>query len=162
MLHLLQAFAGPGRTVVSFAPTYSMYPEYARDTHSDWVAGRRRDDFSLDPEHTAGLIEELQPAVVLLASPNNPTGTALPIDLVEHVCAVAPGMVVVDEAYAEVPPVRRAECAPPPGRAAKARGDSDDEQGVRIRRRPRRLPGSGAGCRGRSSHRPIARTICRR
>ena len=101
MLHLLQAFAGPGRTVVSFAPTYSMYPEYARDTHSDWVAGRRRDDFSLDPEHTAGLIEELQPAVVLLASPNNPTGTALPIDLVEHVCAVAPGMVVVDEAYAE-------------------------------------------------------------
>jgi histidinol-phosphate aminotransferase len=101
MLHLLQAFAGPGRTVVSFAPTYSMYPEYARDTHSDWVAGHRRDDFSLDPEHASGLIEKLQPAVVLLASPNNPTGTALPIDLVEHVCAVAPGMVVVDEAYAE-------------------------------------------------------------
>jgi histidinol-phosphate aminotransferase len=101
MLHLLQAFAGPGRTVVSFAPTYSMYPEYARDTHSDWVAGHRRDDFSLDPEHAGRLIEKLQPAVVLLASPNNPTGTALPIDLIEHVCAVAPGMVVVDEAYAE-------------------------------------------------------------
>jgi histidinol-phosphate aminotransferase len=101
MLHVLQAFAGPGRTVVSFAPTYAMYPEYARDTHSDWVAGHRREDFSLDPEHASGLIEELQPAVVLLASPNNPTGTALPIDLVEHVCAVAPGMVVVDEAYAE-------------------------------------------------------------
>ena len=98
---MLQAFAGPGRTVVSFAPTYSMYPEYARDTHSAWVAGRRRDDFSLDPEHAVGLIEELQPAVVLLASPNNPTGTALPIDLVERVCAAAPGMVVVDEAYAE-------------------------------------------------------------
>ena len=36
MLHVLQAFAGPGRTVLSFAPTYSMYPEYARDTHSTW------------------------------------------------------------------------------------------------------------------------------
>ena len=101
MLHVLQAFAGPGRTVVSFAPTYSMYPEYARDTHSHWVAGRRRDDFSLDPAHAIELIEELQPAVVLLASPNNPTGTALPIDLVEHICGAAPGMVVVDEAYAE-------------------------------------------------------------
>src|SRR5204863_591362 len=33
MLQLLQAFGGPGRTAVSFAPTYSMYPAYARDTH---------------------------------------------------------------------------------------------------------------------------------
>ena len=29
---LLQAFGGPGRVALSFAPTYSMYPEYARDT----------------------------------------------------------------------------------------------------------------------------------
>ncbi len=101
MLQLLQAFAGPGRTVVSFAPTYSMYPEYARDTHSEWVVGRRRDDFSLDPAHAIGLIEKLQPAVVLLASPNNPTGTALSIDVIDAICESAPGMVVVDEAYAE-------------------------------------------------------------
>ena len=39
MLQLLQAFGGPGRTAVSFAPTYSMYPEYARDTHTAWVPG---------------------------------------------------------------------------------------------------------------------------
>src|SRR3954469_3517776 len=37
MLQLLQAFGGPGRTALSFAPTYSMYPEYARDTHTEWV-----------------------------------------------------------------------------------------------------------------------------
>ena len=36
MQHVLQAFGGPGRTAVSFAPTYSMYPEYARNTHSGW------------------------------------------------------------------------------------------------------------------------------
>ena len=41
MQQLLQAFGGPGRTALSFAPTYSMYPEYARDTHTAWVAGRR-------------------------------------------------------------------------------------------------------------------------
>ena len=34
MLQLLQAFGGPGRTALSFAPTYSMYPEYARDTNT--------------------------------------------------------------------------------------------------------------------------------
>ncbi len=101
MLHVLSAFGGPGRTALSFAPTYSMYPEYARDTHTRWVTGRRREDFTIDPAHAVAQIGEHQPSVVLLASPNNPTGTALPLCTVEAVCDAAPGVVVVDEAYAE-------------------------------------------------------------
>jgi histidinol-phosphate aminotransferase len=101
MLHVLQAFAGPGRTVLSFAPTYSMYPEYARDTHSRWVVGRRAEDFTIDLSAALEAIEQHQPSVVLLASPNNPTGTALPLSDIETLADVAPGMVVVDEAYAE-------------------------------------------------------------
>ncbi|TGO05840.1 histidinol-phosphate transaminase [Serinibacter arcticus] len=109
MLHLLQAFGGPGRTALSFAPTYSMYPEYARDTNTAWVAGRREEDFSLDPEAAAALLREVRPAVVLLPSPNNPTGTALPLDTVQHLLDVArttgpdgaATVVVIDEAYAE-------------------------------------------------------------
>jgi histidinol-phosphate aminotransferase len=104
MLHLLQAFGGPGRTVLSFAPTYSMYPEYARDTHTAWVAGRREDDFTLDTARAVALVKEVQPSVVLLPSPNNPTGTSLPLDTVVELCAAmrdVPGLVVVDEAYAE-------------------------------------------------------------
>ena len=101
MLHLLQAFAGPGRTVLSFAPTYSMYPEYARDTHSAWVLGRRAEDFTIDVDAARAAIAEHRPSVIFLASPNNPTGTALPLDDIEAILAVAPGMVIVDEAYAE-------------------------------------------------------------
>jgi histidinol-phosphate aminotransferase len=101
MQHLLLAFGGPGRTAVSFAPTYSMYPEYARDTHTTWVAGRRATDFTIDRAAALELIAERQPSVVLLASPNNPTGTALPLADIEAIAAAAPGMVVVDEAYAE-------------------------------------------------------------
>jgi len=106
MLHLLQAFGGPGRTAVSFAPTYSMYPEYARDTNTSWVTGKREDDFGLDPGRAVALVKEVQPTVVLLPSPNNPTGTALPLATVAEVCRVAaandvPGIVVIDEAYAE-------------------------------------------------------------
>jgi histidinol-phosphate aminotransferase len=106
MLHLLQAFGGPGRTAVSFAPTYSMYPEYARDTHTRWVAGRRTEDFDVDPVEARALIAREAPSVVLLTSPNNPTGTALELDTVREVLAAAaevPGgcVVVVDEAYAE-------------------------------------------------------------
>ncbi|HEY7043956.1 MAG TPA: histidinol-phosphate transaminase [Nocardioidaceae bacterium] len=101
MLHVLQAFGGAGRTVLSFAPTYSMYPEYARDTSTRWVVGRRTDDFGIDIDHAVNLIGQAQPHVVLLASPNNPTGTALPLDAVKAICTVARGVVVVDEAYAE-------------------------------------------------------------
>jgi histidinol-phosphate aminotransferase len=101
MLQLLQAFGGPSRTAVSFAPTYSMYPEYARDTHTEWVVGRRADDFTIDVAHALDVIAEHQPSVVLLASPNNPTGTALPLADVEAILAAAPGVVIVDEAYGE-------------------------------------------------------------
>lgn len=101
MLQILQAFGGPGRVAVSFAPTYSMYPEYARDAMTGWVVGHREDDFSLDVEHAVAVIEEHRPSVVLLPSPNNPTGTALPLDTVAAVCAAAPGVVVIDEAYGE-------------------------------------------------------------
>jgi len=102
MLQLLQAFGGPGRTAVSFAPTYSMYPEYARDAMTGWVVGRRETDFSLDLEAARDLVREHRPAVVLLPSPNNPTGTALPPEAVRLLCREAgDGVVVVDEAYGE-------------------------------------------------------------
>jgi histidinol-phosphate aminotransferase len=106
MLQLLQAFGGPERTAVSFAPTYSMYPEYARDTHTSWLTGHREADFSLDVGRAVALVKEVQPSVVLLPSPNNPTGTALPLDAVTELCSAAAandlaGVVVVDEAYAE-------------------------------------------------------------
>ena len=101
MQQILQAFGGPGRTALSFAPTYSMYPEYARNTHTRWVTGRRDDDFGIDLERATALVGDERPDVVLLTSPNNPTGTALPLETVRAVCDVAPGVVVVDEAYAE-------------------------------------------------------------
>ena len=103
MLQLLQAFGGPGRTAISFAPTYSMYPEYARDTNTEWVVGHRESDFAIDLEKARALVEETRPHVVLLPSPNNPTGTALPPEAVTVLCEAVGdgGIVVVDEAYGE-------------------------------------------------------------
>ena len=101
MVQLLQAFGGPGRTAMAFAPTYSMYPEYARDTHTGYVTGTRADDFTLTPQAAADQVRANRPDVVLLASPNNPTGTALPREVIEAVHDATTGIVVVDEAYAE-------------------------------------------------------------
>ncbi len=72
MLQLLQAFGGPGRVALSFAPTYSMYPEYARDSMTEWVTGHRESDFSLDLDHARALVVERQPSVVLLPSAQQP------------------------------------------------------------------------------------------
>ncbi|QWC85594.1 histidinol-phosphate transaminase [Nocardioidaceae bacterium] len=106
MSQILQAFGGPGRTAVSFAPTYSMYPEYARNSLTTWVAGHRAEDFTLDIAHAVATVKEHEPTVVLLPSPNNPTGTALAPEAVVAIAeALAtqelPGVLVIDEAYGE-------------------------------------------------------------
>ncbi|MEV4628393.1 histidinol-phosphate transaminase [Micromonospora sp. NPDC049523] len=98
---LLQAFGGPGRTALGFTPAYSMHPLLALGTGTTWVDGRRDGEFGLTAADAVAQVETHQPDLVLLCSPNNPTGTALDPAVVTAVLAVAPGMVVVDEAYAE-------------------------------------------------------------
>jgi histidinol-phosphate aminotransferase len=98
---VLQAFAGPGRAALGFTPSYSMHPIIAAGTGTAWLDGMREGDFTVSPERAAAQVRAHEPDVVFLTSPNNPTGTALPLDVVRAVLAVAPGMVVVDEAYAE-------------------------------------------------------------
>jgi histidinol-phosphate aminotransferase len=98
---LLQAFGGPGRTALGFEPSYSMHPLISLSTGTRWVSGAREADFGLDPERAAAVIAAERPDVVFLTSPNNPTGTALPLPVIRDICAAAPGIVVVDEAYAE-------------------------------------------------------------
>jgi histidinol-phosphate aminotransferase len=98
---LLQAFGGPGRLALGFDPGYSMHSLIARVTCTGWVAADRDEDFGLDPGRAARAVAVAQPSLVFLTSPNNPTGTSAPMDVIEAVCDAAPGIVVVDEAYAE-------------------------------------------------------------
>ncbi|GAA2517140.1 histidinol-phosphate transaminase [Pilimelia columellifera] len=98
---LLQAFAGPGRTALGFVPAYSMHPLLALGVGTTWLPGVRGDDFDLTPGHAAAQVRERRPDVVFVCSPNNPTGTALRPDTLTAILDAAPGMVVVDEAYAE-------------------------------------------------------------
>ncbi len=104
MHQLFLAFGGPGRVALTFDPTYSMYPEYARDTFTEYVTFARRPDFTIDIDVAVDRIAALRPSLVLLSSPNNPSGTALPAEEIRLLAAAAlevGGLVVVDEAYAE-------------------------------------------------------------
>ncbi|MDQ6650347.1 MAG: histidinol-phosphate transaminase [Actinomycetota bacterium] len=98
---LLQAFGGAGRTALGFEPSYSMHRLISVGTGTGWVAAGRRPDFSLPAAEAVAAVDRHRPDVIFLCSPNNPTGTALDPDVVAAVLDAAPGMVVVDEAYAE-------------------------------------------------------------
>jgi histidinol-phosphate aminotransferase len=96
---LLQAFGGPDRTALGFEPSYSMHPLISQVTGTRWVEGSRDADYGMST--AAEQVTLHQPDVVFVTSPNNPTGTSVPLELIAEVYAAAPGIVVVDEAYAE-------------------------------------------------------------
>lgn len=98
---ILQAFGGTGRTALGFEPSYSMHPIITGVSGTRWVTAVRDGDFGIDPARAVAAVAEHRPDIVFLTSPNNPTGTALPLASIEAVLDAAPGMVVVDEAYAE-------------------------------------------------------------
>jgi histidinol-phosphate aminotransferase len=98
---LLQAFVGPGRTALGFGPSYSMHPLLAAGAGSRWIGALRDPDFGLTPAAAVAQIEEHDPDLVFLCSPNNPTGTALDPAVIDAVLTATRGMVIVDEAYAE-------------------------------------------------------------
>ena len=98
---LLQAFAGPGRVALGFGPAYSMHPLLALGTATAWVDGGRGAEFELTAGQAVGQVKKHRPAVTFLCSPNNPTGTALPLEVAQAVLEQRQGIVIVDEAYAE-------------------------------------------------------------
>jgi histidinol-phosphate aminotransferase len=97
---LFLAFGGPGRTAVAFPPTYSMYAHVAR------ITGTAMRTVPLSPPFEIGLPEAqaaaaVRPELLLVCSPNNPTGNAQPPGVVPALAEATGALVVLDEAYAE-------------------------------------------------------------
>ena len=101
--HLVQAFGGPERIALGFTPAYSMHSIIAETLGTTWVDGHRdADTFDLTVESAIEQARETDPHIVFLCSPNNPTGSALPFEVIEGMLEAAPrALVIVDEAYAE-------------------------------------------------------------
>ena len=98
---IFQAFGGPGRQALGFGPTYSMYSLIALGADTGYLDAPRGDRYELSPELVRDAIEKHKPNIVMLCSPNNPTGTPLSLACIEAAYEATEGMVVVDEAYAE-------------------------------------------------------------
>ena len=103
-LHLFLAFGGPERSVLVFEPTYSLHSLIARITGTSVKQETRDDSFGVDLERALDTIATERPDVIVLCSPNNPTGDTEPRATVEAILEHAPGLVIVDEAYGEFAP----------------------------------------------------------
>lgn len=96
---LTVAIAEHGRTVLAPEPTFVMYRLI-----SSWLGLRYQKvplgaDFGLDSEAMLAAMRSIEPALVWLAYPNNPTGNLFSRERVEELIRRAPGLVVMDEAY---------------------------------------------------------------
>ncbi|WP_295644329.1 histidinol-phosphate transaminase [uncultured Corynebacterium sp.] len=100
---LLQAFGGPGRSALGFTPSYSMHPILCAGTQTEFIAIDRPEslDFAIDLDGAKEAIVKHSPDVVFITTPNNPTGNITPLADIETLIQAAPGIVIVDEAYAE-------------------------------------------------------------
>lgn len=101
LLQLLLGFGGTERRVMTFEPTYVMHTYITRISGTRLLRGRRSPDYTLDLEASVDAIKTQQPDIVLLCSPNNPTGNVDGEEQIRAVCEAAPGLVILDEAYAE-------------------------------------------------------------
>jgi histidinol-phosphate aminotransferase len=98
---ILLAYGGPGRHAAVFEPTYALHSHIARITGTEVAVGERSDDLTLDLGEARRVVAEHAPEITFLCSPNNPTGMAEPEEAVSAVADMAPGLVVVDEAYGQ-------------------------------------------------------------
>lgn len=95
------AFGGPERKALSFGPTYSMYPNIARGTLTNYSELPREASYALSPEYLVAEIKREKPDIVILCTPNNPTGNSITLEAIVAAYDAFDGMLLVDEAYQE-------------------------------------------------------------
>lgn len=100
-MHLFLAFGGPGRKSLTFEPTYPLHSLIPTIAGTATIQRRRGDNFEIDLDDAIATIRSERPEIVIVCSPNNPTGGCSPVGAVEALLEAAPGLVIVDEAYGE-------------------------------------------------------------
>ncbi len=96
---LVMAVARPGACLLSFEPGFVMYRMIAEFVGVQYIGVPLTTDFNLDMAVTCEAIKRYQPAIIFIAYPNNPSANLFNADNIEEIIRLAPGLVVVDEAY---------------------------------------------------------------
>ena len=103
---LCLTFAGAGRSILTFEPSYMLHSHIGRISGAVAVAAERDADFAISTATIDAALHSFPdgdpgPSILFLCSPNNPTGVVDGREVIEHALLRAPGLVVVDEAYGQ-------------------------------------------------------------
>ncbi len=93
---IFKTFIDPGDEVVAFYPTYGMYKVLADLYNAKFIEIKLNEDFSI-PE----VAYSIKGKLLFINSPNNPNGKSNGNATILKMCSNFPGIVIVDEAYAE-------------------------------------------------------------
>ena len=98
---LFFAFGGRGRKIVYPQPSFSMYKIYAKFSASTGVPVDLKEDYTFDAAAFVDAVKENRASLAVICSPNNPTGTKIPLADIEYVAKNIECAFVIDEAYVE-------------------------------------------------------------
>jgi histidinol-phosphate aminotransferase len=93
----IRALAEPGESLAFSAPTFTMIPVFAQINGVVPISVPMAPSWDLDPDALVATGARL----IYVCSPNNPTGTCVSRQAFERLVAIAPGMVILDQAYSE-------------------------------------------------------------
>jgi len=92
----LRCFVGEGERIAFPHPSYSLFSVLGQIQGGEMASYELDDDFRLPPAFfSAGA------RIKLLASPNSPTGTLYPMEVIDRLAEESEGIVLVDEAYVD-------------------------------------------------------------
>lgn len=97
---LFKAYLSKGDVVLSFDPSFSMYEIYAKIYEANFIKVPSREDYFLDMDEMIDRLD-LNPKIILLCTPNNPTGYQIPKQDMLRLLRKTNALVIVDEAYME-------------------------------------------------------------
>ncbi|MGH2808043.1 MAG: histidinol-phosphate transaminase [Actinomycetota bacterium] len=100
-MHLFLGFGGAGRSCLLFEPTYTLHSLIPKIASTRVLQQQRAEDFTIGGDRAIDLIKAESPEIVIVCSPNNPTGMCEPRKTIERLLIATPGIVIVDEAYGE-------------------------------------------------------------
>ena len=98
-MHIMLAFGGRDRSVMTFEPTYSLHSTIPRIAGTLVTQLPRTSDFLIDLDEAVRAVRLERPQIVMVCSPNNPSGGCEPHATVRTLLEETTGIVVVDEAY---------------------------------------------------------------
>ena len=98
---LLMVTVNESKRVLISEPTFALYRQVTKVLDGQVVSVPLKATFQFDVTALTDAVQDSKPEVVILCSPNNPTGSLIEdVDLIQ-VLKAAPGLVVIDEAYHE-------------------------------------------------------------